>query len=61
MPVLRFSGRVPPAGTGSAGISNVARLEIHLQDALQNTRFNDTQARPPAPARGAPCDTAGVR
>jgi hypothetical protein len=27
---------------GSAGISDVARLEIHTQAALQNTSFNDT-------------------
>jgi hypothetical protein len=31
-----------PAGAGSAGISDVARLEIHTQTALQNTSFNDT-------------------
>jgi hypothetical protein len=31
-----------PAGAGSAGISDVARLEIHTQAALQNTNFNDT-------------------
>jgi hypothetical protein len=31
-----------PAGAGSAGISDVARLEIHTQAALQNTGFNDT-------------------
>ena len=31
-----------PAGAGSAGISDVARLEIHTQAALQNTSFNDT-------------------
>jgi hypothetical protein len=29
-------------GAGSAGISDVARLEIHTQAALQNTSFNDT-------------------
>jgi hypothetical protein len=29
-----------PAGAGSAGISDVARLEIHTQAALQN--INDT-------------------
>jgi hypothetical protein len=31
-----------PAGASSAGISDVARLEIHTQVALQNTSFNDT-------------------
>ena len=31
-----------PAGASSAGISDVARLEIHTQAALQNTSFNDT-------------------
>jgi hypothetical protein len=31
-----------PAGAGSAGTSDVARLEIHMQAALQNTSFNDT-------------------
>jgi hypothetical protein len=31
-----------PAGVGSAGISDVARLEIHTQAALQKTSFNDT-------------------
>jgi hypothetical protein len=30
------------ASAGSAGISDVARLEIHTQAALQNTSFNDT-------------------
>jgi hypothetical protein len=30
------------AGAGSAGISDVARLEIHTQAALQNTSSNDT-------------------
>jgi hypothetical protein len=31
-----------PAGAGSAGISDVARLEIHTHAALQNTSFNGT-------------------
>jgi hypothetical protein len=31
-----------PAGASSAGISDVARLEIHTQAALQTTSFNDT-------------------
>ena len=31
-----------PAGAGSAGISDVARLEIHTQAALQNAGFNGT-------------------
>ena len=43
---LSFAGGAPavesPTGAGSAGISDVARLEIHTQAALQNTSFNDT-------------------
>jgi hypothetical protein len=31
-----------PAGAGSAGISDVARVEIHTQAALQNISFNNT-------------------
>jgi hypothetical protein len=40
----RSSGQVSgrSASAGSAGISDVARLGIHTQAALQNTSFNDT-------------------
>jgi hypothetical protein len=31
--------RSPPASAGSAGFSDVARLEVHMQAALQNTSF----------------------
>jgi hypothetical protein len=31
-----------PAGAGSTGISNGARVEIHVLAALQSTNFNDT-------------------
>jgi hypothetical protein len=34
-----------PAGANSAGISNDARVEIHMLAALQSTDFNDTHAR----------------
>jgi hypothetical protein len=32
----------PTAGAGSAGISNDARVVIHMLAALQSTNFNDT-------------------
>jgi hypothetical protein len=32
----------PATGAGSAGIADVARVEIHTQAALQNTSSNDT-------------------
>jgi hypothetical protein len=35
-------GHKPVCRGEGAGISDVARLEIHTQAALQNTSFNDT-------------------
>jgi hypothetical protein len=34
-----------PAGAGSTGISNGARVEIHMLAALQSTNFDDTYCR----------------
>jgi hypothetical protein len=39
---IRLSGLCVSYFQGSASISDVARLEIHTQAALQNTSFNDT-------------------
>jgi hypothetical protein len=38
---LAFAG-APAVGAGSSGISDVARLEVHMQATLLNTSFNDT-------------------
>jgi hypothetical protein len=35
-----------PAGADSAGVSDVGRLEIHTQAALQKTSFNDSVTTP---------------
>jgi hypothetical protein len=46
----RSSGRVS-AGAGSAGISDVARLETHMQEALRNTSSDGSQVKSGSMAR----------